>query len=52
MDKTIENLSKQIENKINEIKTETENKINENVENAKKEAQKAAADYVQGLLKW
>ena len=52
MDKTIENLSKQIENKINEIKTETSNKINENVENAKKEAQKAAADYVQGLLKW
>lgn len=65
-DKTAEQLSKQIESKLNEIKIATEAKINEAVENAKEEtkkqaeaavenakeeAKKQAVDYLQGLLK-
>lgn len=65
-DKTAEKLSKQIEEKLNEIKIATETKINEAVDNAKEEAKKQAeaavenakeqakkqaTDYLQDLLK-
>lgn len=52
MDKTIDSLNKQIENKLNEIKSAGESKVTETVNSAKQEASKAATDYVQGLLKW
>ena len=49
-DKTLDKLSKQIENKMQEIQTSTQAKVNEAVNNAKEEAKKQTADYLQGLL--